>query len=368
MLCIFAFVIFLIFFPILGIFPEYRRLFRRSWQCFFKKVTLQPCDINLGEEIKSKLLGKFVFRFPKTTKFFDKTFAFWAFLFVLLNIWSIVYASNSLLNLWVYDTCEPVSGEGCSLSGEACGVATTQVDPFFDSEKKFDFQADKLGDWAWQPFDQLGKTLSRIPDRFTNWNAKDYLASKPSYYQSYDDNKKVAVEAIDPSCVYCGKLFQNIKDSGFYGKYNLSYILYPIPSSVNVSGTRFQHSTLMASYIEALKDNPLQNASPSADWQLLDKFFTAKGIYNDKLQDDFKSTFTKQQAEDEIASLLSEIGYNSQQIDQIKTAAHSDDIKNRLAAQKDIVEKKIKTIKIPTIIFNGRRYDRVVDADTLRNS
>jgi hypothetical protein len=359
MLCIFAFIVFLILFPILGFFPEYRRLFGRSWECVFKKVTLQPCDINLGAELKNKLLGKFVFKYPKTVKFFDKTFSFWAFLFVALNIWSLVYAGLAGLNLWVYDTCDPVSGEGCSLSGEACGVASTSIS--FDQA----VNEGKLGEWAAEPFTTFADTVSKVPDRFTNWEPKNYLPSDPSYYQKYDDSKKTALEAIDPSCVYCAKLFENIKTSKFYEKYNLTFLIYPIPSPTNSSGYRFQHSYMMSRYVEATKKVDLNDSQVSGEWQLIEKFFTAKGDYNEKLQDDFKSTFDKTQAEDKIKSLLKEIGYSEDQVSQISTLAGSDEVKNELAKQKDIVENKIRTIKIPTIMFNGRRFDRVVDADYL---
>lgn len=86
MLCILAFVIFLILFPILGFFPEYRRYFRKSWACVFKKITLKPCDINLGEELKSKFISKLFNLNPSFAKFMDKTFAFWAFLFIFINL------------------------------------------------------------------------------------------------------------------------------------------------------------------------------------------------------------------------------------------------------------------------------------------
>src|SRR4028118_1076824 len=144
MLCILAFVIFLFFFPILGFFPQYRRLFRRSWGCVFKKVTLKPCDINLGEELKTAFLGKLFFKFPLLAKFLDKTFSFWAALFVVINIWSLVYAISAATNLWVYDTCDPASGESCSLSGEACGVASNSLS--FDEALK----QQKLGQWVVQ--------------------------------------------------------------------------------------------------------------------------------------------------------------------------------------------------------------------------
>lgn len=362
MLCIITFILFLIFFPILGFFPEYRRLFRRSWQCFFKRVTFQPCDIDLGTELKSKFLGKLIFRWPRVAKFIDKTFSFWVFLFVILNIWSLWYTALAGLNLWVYDTCEPISGEGCALSGEACGVATNQL-TFTDAIRQ-----DRVVEWGLQPWNTFTDTVSRVPNRLKNWEPKDYLASTATYYQKYDKSKKVALEVIDPSCQFCGKLFQNIKESKFYEKYNLSYLLYPIPSSVNKNGYRFQHSYLMSRYVEATKKVILNNSEISGDWLLLEKYFTAKGDYSSSLQEDFRSTYSNQQAEDKIKSLLKEIGYSSEEVSKISDLAKAEEVKNNLSEQTNIVSEKIRTIKIPTIIFNGRRWDRVVDVETLRKS
>ena len=362
MLCIFAFVIFLILFPILGFFPEYRALFKKSWICVYKKATFKPCDINLGEELKNKFLGKTIFKYPKFARFMDKTFSFWAFLFIVVNIWSLSSVLLSGLNLWVYDTCDPVSSEGCSLSGEACGVGTAQLD--FATAA----QENKLGDWAIQPFKTFGDTVSRIPDRVKIWKAEDYLSPNPTYYKPFDPTKQTAVEFIDPGCKYCKKLFSNIKEAGFQDKYNLSYVVYPIPDKTTSTGLKFQASTTIASYMEATKQVKLENNPTNIppDWQLLETIFTTEDAQNGDLQNQFNSVFSKKDIPGEIEKILTKIGYNDDEISKIREIANSEQTKENLAIQKDIVENRLRTIKIPTIVFAGRRYDRVVDVETLR--
>jgi hypothetical protein len=363
MLCIFAFVIFLIFFPILGFFPEYRSLFKKSWICVFKKVTFKPCDINLGEELKNKFLGKLIFKYPKFTKFLDKTFSFWAFLFIVVNIWSLVAVFQSGLNLWVYDTCDPVSSEGCSLSGEACGVGTNQLD--FTTA----YNTGKLGEYTMQPFAILGDTISRIPDRLKTWDSKDYLSPTATYLNKFDASKPTAVEFIDPGCQYCRKLFGNIKSAGFADKYNLTYVVYPIPDAKNTAnnGWKFQASYTIASYMEAAKQVTPSNpkSDTPTDWQLLEVLFTEPDGKTD-IQNNFNNVMSKKDIPTEIEKILTDIGYNNDEIAKIRELSTSDQVKQSLAAQKDIVENKLRTIKIPTIVFAGRRYDRVVDVETLR--
>jgi len=361
MLCIFAFIIFLILFPILGFFPSYRRLFARSWECVFKRITLRPCDINLGEELKNQLLGTIVFKYPKFTRFLDKTFSFWAFLFVVLNIWSLLYVMVAGVNLLVYDTCDPVSGEGCSLSGDACGVAQETLD--FSTA----VAENKILDWAAQPFTSFGQTVAKIPDRFKNWDASNYITGNQTYYNNQRTDKPLTLEIVDPSCVSCKRLFQNIKESGFTNKYDLTYIAYPIPKTDG--GYRFPYSYKITSLLEATKKiKPAQpkNSNVPADWQVLEIIYTREGKVTNTLQDDFNYAFNAQQAESKLKEILAEIGYNNQEMDKLFALSQTQEIKNIIAEHKKIVEEKIKTIKIPTIIFNGRRFDRVVDVKDLK--
>lgn len=379
MLCILAFVIFLLCFPILGFFPEYRQLFARSWQCVVKKATLKPCDINLGEELKNKFLGKIIFKYPKFAKFLDKTFTFWAFIFVVINVWSLVLVSLSGLNLWVYDTCDPVSGESCSLSGEACGVSTGQIS-LSDA-----INQNKIGEWAAFPFQTLAQTVSRIPDRFQTWQPTNYLSEHSTFYSGFnfdptanylpeqikEFNQKIALEIIDPGCKFCKELFKNIKQAGFDQKYDLTYLLYPIPDKTTPDGYKFQHSLLRSKYLEAVKNmkpekqNNEQKNIP-ADWQLLEKLFTLPGAKQATLQEDFNWMYNEAQAKEKLAELLAEIGFSNEQINEIEQKANSAEIGLRLASQKNIVENEIRTIKIPTVMFGGRRYDRLLSPEQLK--
>lgn len=335
------FIIFLLLFPILGIFSkDYRILFRKSWECVFKKLTLKPCDINIGEEVKNKLLGKIVFKSPRFAKFIDKTASLWAFIFVVLSVWSLLYVANGALNLWVYDTCNPTSGESCALGGEACGVNTDTAP-------------------------SLLETISRIPDRLKNWNAQEFTSENSSYY-SFEENKKTAIEVIDPGCKFCKKLWGNIKESKFEQKYNLTYIAYPIPHK---GGYKFPHSYMIVSYLEVLKGMPLSSdrTEVPTDWLLLDKIFTDVDKKNNTdIQNAINTIYTKDEVIVIINNYLREFGYTEDQIIQISELVNSETIKEIVEKNKNVVEEQIKTVKIPTIIFDGRRYDRVVDVDTLK--
>jgi len=117
--------------------------------------------------------------------------------------------------------------------------------------------------------------------------------------------------------------------------------------------------------MEALKKFPLANSEIPSDWKLLDKIFTDKkeGI---EMQEVINISYTNDQTTEYILKSLKEFGYTEEQIALIRSLAESDTVKKSLDSQKDIVENKIQTIKIPTIIFNGVRHDRVVDVEGLK--
>jgi hypothetical protein len=367
MLCIAAFIVFLLLYPILGIFSaDYRYLFKKSWQCVFNRITLKPCDINLGEEIKGKLLGKIIFKYPKLAKFLDKSFDFVAFLLIVSSIWSLFYMVVAGVNLLVYDTCTPQNVEGCSLSGSSCGINQTKL----TFKKALDER--RLGEYAAQPFTDFGTAVSLIPDRLKTWKAEDYIGQNPSYYQ-FNQSNPIAVEAIDPGCISCARLFKNIKESKFYEKYNLTYLLYPIPDSTSSAGTRFYNSKFVASYVEATKkydlykEKPVETNSPKTpgDWLLLQKIFE-NAESPDSLQNQFNLRLGHEEAKQKLQQLLKEIGYSDQTVAQIAKDAESEQTKQSLAEQKKIVDEEMRTIKIPTIIFDGRRYNRVLEVEKLK--
>lgn len=357
MICIAAFIIF----AILGIFSaRYRTLAKKAWGCVIKKITFKPCDINLQEELRGRLVGRFILTSPRLARFFNRFTGILAWLFVVLSIWSLLIVINSGLNLFVYDTCNPNNPESCSLSGGGCGINSGKPN-FWVSLKE-----GQILTWTKDEVMTFAETVSRIPNRLKTWNSEKFVSDSNTYYKSFDQNKPTALEIIDPSCKFCAKLFGNIKDTGFADRYNLTYLAYPIPDTKQADGYRFPHSRLIATYLEATKKYPIPEAKTSADWQILEKIFSGTDTDGISYQIKFNTVYTTQEAEERLLLWLSEMGYSESQLKEIQQVSRSEDVKSSLARQKLIVEEQIQTIKIPTIMFDGRRYDRAVEPEKLR--
>jgi len=356
MFCIAAFVVFVI----LGVFSaRYRKLAKKAWICVVRKITFRPCEIGFKEETKNILIGKLILTKPKFAKFLDKWIEVFATVFVVLSVWSLVVVFQSGLNLFVYDTCNPKDIESCSLGGEACGVSTGQQ-TFIEAVKNLN-----LLDWTKEEMFFFIETVSRIPDRFKDWKPTEYLDETATYYKPFDPQKQIALEIIDPGCKFCAKLFKNIQTAQFEDIYNLTYIPYAIPETTASGGYKFPNSPLFISYLEAVKLYPIDSEIPT-DWQMLERLFLGKTPDGVSYQENFNLLYSKQEAEDILLDWLEDIGYNSEQIIKIQKTTKSDEIKKRVERHVEIVEDEIRTIKIPTIIFDGRRYDRVIGPKKLK--
>ena len=64
---------------------------------------------------------------------------------------------------------------------------------------------------------------------------------------------------------------------------------------------------------------------------------------------------------------LEDIGYSEEELGRIQQAKDSEEVRSSLDDQRSTVENTIKTIKIPTIMFDGRRYDRAIGPEKLIN-
>ncbi|MDP2656411.1 MAG: hypothetical protein Q8P11_02500 [bacterium] len=357
MFCIASFIVF----AILALFSaQYRPLAKKAWYCVFRKITFRPCDINFDQEVKGKLLGSLMKRSPVCARFVYKRGNILAWIFVILSVWSLIYVVNAGLNLYVYDTCNPRDVQSCSLGGEACGIDQSGV-RFVDA-----IRTGKIGQWISDPFVLFGQTVVRIPDRIKTWHAQEYVPDNATYFRTFDAEKPTAVEVIDPGCHYCGQLLENIKEAGFEDRYNLTYIAYPIPSTQYDNGYQFAHSYVVTSYLEALRMKQNTHNGMSDDWFFLETTLLGKDIDGVSWQIKFNTLLDDTQVEMTILDMLSEMGYDELAQDEIKALAHSDTVKDTIAHNRDFVEQKIRTIKIPTIMFGGRRYDRVVDPETLK--
>ena len=358
MFCIAAFIVF----AVLSIFSAtYRPLAKAAWHCTWRRITFRPCDISFNEEMRAHLFRKLIFRAPRLTKFLDRWLDWISFVFVALSIWSVVYLANAGLNYWVYGTCDPRNVESCTLSGEACGV---------DQIKLGLVQAvreGRMGEWSAGPFVRFAEAISRVPDRLKTWNAEDFLAPTATFFAPKDTTKPYVLEIVDPGCTFCRKLTHNLWDAGVASRDNMSYLLYPIPKPEG--GYKFAHSLLVASVIEATKQVPLlpsDPALPPPDWQLLELLFALPGEGETDLQSQLNLSFTEEQARAKLRELLGKVGFAPQSIERIMRLAASEEIQANLAEQKRIAEEDVRTIKIPTLIMNGRRYDRVVSVEKLK--
>jgi glutaredoxin len=66
-----------------------------------------------------------------------------------------------------------------------------------------------------------------------------------------------------------------------------------------------------------------------------------------------------------ISGWLKDMGYNSIQLKQIKMDANSQKVANIIKQNQAIVNNKIKTVKIPTLIFNGQQHGGLVNTNDL---
>jgi hypothetical protein len=60
-----------------------------------------------------------------------------------------------------------------------------------------------------------------------------------------------------------------------------------------------------------------------------------------------------------------EFGYSKEQARAISEDAKSQEVADRITANRLIVRERIKTVKIPTLILDSKRYDGVVSSSKL---
>lgn len=353
MFCIAAFIIL----AIIGIFSVgYRRLAAQAWKCVARKTTFRKCDPTFKEEMKARLLGKLIVRRPVFARFLDKWIEVFAFLFVIMMIWSLAVGVRSGLNLYVYDTCDPADAASCALGSHGCSVPTLEPQ-FWPS-----LASGHPLVWVRSQTAQFTRTLNRLPDRIRRWHPSEYTSDSSSYYQRYVPDKRTALAIIDPGCEYSAQLFKNLMSAGVGTRYNLTYIAYPIPDPFRAGSYRFPHSYLVASYLQALRDHPLRNAPVPADWQLLDRIFTGQDPATGKsfLHEIDDSGYGTAQVEALLQRWLREIGYTPAQVQSIARAAESPSVRNHIAVECRIVKNQIKVVKIPVLLLGTRRFDGLV--------
>lgn len=355
MICIAAFIILalcLLTVPIIRIFNKKLAnnivsLFKKSMHCFSRRVILRKCDTSFKDDIKNSLLRKVVLKHPGWVKPLSHGIEVASVLIVIVTVWSLLVGVKSLVSLYVYGTCDVVNPNACLLgTTESCSI----------DEAPIDFTKDPLG-WTGNWFKQYGDAIAAIPTRMKHWEAKDYLPEQVSYYGGYHADRPLALDIFDPGCIICKRSFAAQKQSGFFDKYNVVLLPYPIKSSTTSNGYKFQNSYLVASYLIATQIKPLDGATNPVAWQIAERMYTGTTKDGDSYQNAFNVAYTESKAESVLKDWLRDFGYNDQQVDEISKLAHSDQVKKAIDKNYDIVDNQVKTKMIPTVIFNGQRHD-----------
>ena len=343
MVCIAAFIILClvgVFVAILSIFRrdigrKYWAVFKKSWGCVGKKVTLQKCETNFKDDVKNSLLSKVVLKHPKWVKPLGTAIEVGSVLIVFITIWSLVESIKALLAIWVFGTCNVSQPESCALGAEVCGIeAAEPTNPI---------------EWTGRWFSEWGEIFTNIPDRFHSWNAEDYLVEPYSFATQYQDNKPLAIDIFDPGCTICMQSYRNQKDSGFFEQNNTVLMVYPI--ELPDGGYKFANSDLIARYIHA---SDLLDTDYTM--QIVDRLFTESDNNGVNYQAVFLGA-SREKAEQLLQEWLQDFGASKKEIEQIQRAALGDEVTEIMAQVKTMVESTIHVKGIPTLIYDGKKHN-----------
>lgn len=349
MVCIAAFIILClvgIFVAILSIFrrdigKKYWAVFKKSWGCVGKKVTLQKCETNFKDDVKNTLLSRVVLKHPKWIKPLGIAIEVGSVLIVLVTIWSLVEAVKAILALWVFGTCNVSQPASCALGAEVCGIDS--------AEPKNPLE------WTGRWFGEWGEIFANIPDRFHDWNAEDYLVEPYTFVTKYEDGNPIALDIFDPGCVICMQSYRNQKSSDFFAKYNTVAMIYVIELP---DGTpKFQNSDLIARYFHAAN---LLDTSYAI--KILDRLFTESNSNGVNYQSAL-AALSSDDAEKLLKSWLKDFKANEKEISEIATTAHSDEVTKIMSEVKNMVDNQIHAKGIPTSIYDGKKHNGLYKAD-----
>ena len=104
-ICIVALVVFS-FLSIVS--ARYRPLAKDAFKCFYRMVTLRPCDVQLETKIKTKITSKLMV-IPSLARFFYKNFKIISWIFTISFFASMIYSAYGIYNLLSIGRCDPNS-------------------------------------------------------------------------------------------------------------------------------------------------------------------------------------------------------------------------------------------------------------------
>ena len=359
MVCIAAFIILCLMSVVVAFLSIFRRdigkrwwkTFKKAWGCVGKRITLQKCETGFKEDIKNSILSRVIVKKPKLVKPISVGIEVAAVLVVLVTVWSLVEGAKAGLALWSLGTCNVQRPEACALGAEVCSIDG-------DSGPKNPIEA--VGYW----FSDWGEIFSAIPDKFRDWDHEKLDLRGIMLFANTKKDTKYAIDILDPGCTVCLQSYRAQKESGFFDKYNV--LLVPFPIQDGDGKFKFANSELISSYIfavllQGIPDDYKGDRAPALD--IIERIFTAKDENNKPYQTLFNDYYSAKEAKEKLVAWLKEFGYHSKEREEIIKRAASKEVKDIINKNNDIVVNNIHAKGIPTMIYNGKKHTGLYKED-----
>lgn len=343
MVCIAAFIILALiggFVAILSIFwpkigKSYWKMFKKAWECLWKKVRLQKCETGFKDDIKNTLLSRIMIKHPKWLKPLSVIIEVLAVVIVVVAVWAILTAIKSLLALWALGSCNVTKPSACSMGAEVCSID--------ESEPTNPLEA--TGRW----FTEWGEIFAAIPDKFRTYNADDYNFNYVDISGEEVEGLSTAIDIFDPGCSVCMISYRNQKSAGFFDSYNVKLVPFPIQDADG--NYKFKNSEIIVRYMFAA-----EQVESGASLIIIDTIFTGKNSEGLSYQTKFNDDYSREEASAKIESWLEGAGMSSSEITEIRKIAEYPEITDKMTENKDIVENQLNVRGIPTMIYDGVRH------------
>lgn len=366
MVCIAAFIILAIigiFVAIISIFKpqvgkSYLKMFKKSWDCLWKKVRLQKCETGFKDDVKNTLLSKVIIKHPTWVKPLSIIIEILSVIIVIIAIWAILTAVKSLLALWVFGSCNVTKPSACSMGSEVCSI--DEADPQNPLEG--------IGRW----FSEWGEIFEAIPEKFMSYDPDgydfSYLPVNTTVLSELDTGDQIslallassvepnrgpelptAIDIFDPGCSVCMFSYRNQKSSGFFDHYNTHLVPFPIQDA---DGTyKFPNSELVTRYLFAA-----EQFQPGLGLVLIDQLFTAENEQGTSYQTLFNTLYSAEQATQTLETWLTNVGVSTDDLARIREIKDSHEITDQMLKNRNIIENELNVKSIPTMLYDGGRH------------
>ena len=341
MVCIAAFIILAIigvFVAIVSIFKpaigkNYLKALKKAWGCLWKKVRLQKCETGFKDDVKNTLLSRVVVKHPTWVKPLSFIIEVVSVVIVIIAVWALLTAIKSLLALWALGSCNVTTPSACSLGAEICSIDESEPSNIIEA----------TGRW----FTEWGEIFEAIPEKFKNYNPDDYEFSYIS--SGYESEGETAIDILDPGCSVCMISYRNQKEAGFFEKYNVRIVAFAIQDSND--NYKFYNSEIIVRYILASEE-----VESGLGVKLLDRIFTGKNHDEFSYQEMFNNEYSHEEATAKLESWLVLEGVNSEKLAKIRDITGYQEITDKMARNREIVENELKVKGIPTMVYDGIKH------------